>query len=148
MGSVHLWYVNVGNEIEKMSKNTKISEKRKADEVNIRWTVASCHWGPGGIIYVMFLTPAEPPNLFNSIILTNPIVVYISQAKPRREPNPKVTSNSHSTLRHRIVVAISHKMAFINPRFVRKSKVLLVLGTLHKNAPGRGGKFSEMCYLL
>ena len=32
-----------------------------------------------------------------------------------------------------------HRMAFINPRFVRKSKVLLVLGTLHKNASENSG---------
>ena len=41
-------------------------------------------------IYVMYLTPAEPTFLFFSIILTNPIVQYMSHAKPRRESNPNL----------------------------------------------------------
>ena len=38
----------------------------------------------------MYLTPAEPTFLFYSIILTNSIVEYMSQAKPRRESTPKL----------------------------------------------------------
>ena len=37
---------------------------------------------------VMYLTPAEATFILY-IILTNPIVQYMSQAKPRRESNPK-----------------------------------------------------------
>ena len=38
----------------------------------------------------MYPTPAEPTFLFYSIILTSPIVENMSQAKPRRESNPKL----------------------------------------------------------
>ena len=41
-------------------------------------------------IYIMYLTPTELAFLFYSIILTNPIVAYMSQAKLRRESNPKL----------------------------------------------------------
>ena len=75
----------------------------------------------------MYLTPAEPTFLFYSIILTNPIVEYMSQAKPRRESNPKLVQHfplhaRSKPLRHIAGVAVGHKMAFINPRFVRKKQ--------------------------
>ena len=60
----------------------------------------------------MYPTPAELTFLFYSVILTNPIVENMSQVKPLR---PKL-------LRHETVVAILHKMAFINQRFVRKKQ--------------------------
>ena len=41
----------------------------------------------------MYLTPAELPFLFYSIILTNPIVDYMSKAKPRREANSKLVKH-------------------------------------------------------
>ena len=69
-------------------------------------------------IYVMYQTPAF---LFYSIISTNPIVENMSQAKPRWAANPKLVQRS-KPLRHRTDVAIMHKMAFINPRFVRKKQ--------------------------
>ena len=77
----------------------------------------------GRHIYAMYLTPSEPTFLFYSIILTNQIVEYMSQAKPRRESNPK------------LVQCFSLHAA---PALSQKSKVLLVLGTLHKNAAGSG----------
>ena len=74
---------------------------------------------------VMKPTPAELTYLLYSIIFTNPIVESISQAKPRRESNPKLVQRF---LRHaapkspgyRKAVAIWQIMAFMNPRFVRK----------------------------
>ena len=41
-------------------------------------------------VYVMYLTPGEPTILIYFIILTNSSVENISQAKPRRESNPKL----------------------------------------------------------
>ena len=41
-------------------------------------------------ISVMYVTPADRTDLFHSIILTNPIVEYMSHAKPRRESYPKL----------------------------------------------------------
>ena len=43
----------------------------------------------------MYPTPAEPTFLLYSIILTNPIVESMSQAKPRRESNPKLVQRFH-----------------------------------------------------
>ena len=92
-------------------------------------------------ISVMYLTLAELTFLFYFIILTNPIVDQMSPAKPQRELSPtaqnycsasRLTRCSKS-LSYRKVVAIQQIMAYMNPRFVRKNKVLLVLGTLHKN---------------
>ena len=65
----------------------------------------------------------------------------MSQANPRRESNPMLVQRfpMHNALQVTdlcIVGAIPQKMAFVNPRFVKKSKVLLVLGTLHKIAGG------------
>ena len=41
----------------------------------------------------MYPTPAEPTILFYSIILTNPIVENMSQAKLPRESNPKLVQH-------------------------------------------------------
>ena len=53
----------------------------------------------------------------------------MSQAKPRRESNPKLVQRFPLyaaplaiAVPHRTVVANLHKMAFINPRFVRKKQ--------------------------
>ena len=72
-------------------------------------------------------TPAEPTSLFYSTILTNQIVENLSLAKPRRESNSKFVQCSlfklrSKLLRQRTVVSVLHKMAVINPRFVRKKQ--------------------------
>ena len=72
--------------------------------------------------------------LFYLPVFTNSIVNHMSQAKPRRKANSKLVRRFLITLRSKspsytLVVAILHKvliMAFINPRFVRKNKVLLL----------------------
>ena len=74
----------------------------------------------------MYLTPAEPAFLLFSIILTNPVVDSMSQAKPRRQSNPKLVQRLPL---HAVLLSTApwnsrcihtHKLAFINPRFVRK----------------------------
>ena len=87
-------------------------------------------------IYVMLLTSTEPTFLFCSIILTNSIAEYKSQAKPRRESNPNLVQHFffdaalQATAPHNSRTTLAQNGVYI-PTLFQKSKVLLVLGTLY-----------------
>ena len=111
------------------------------DGFDSRLKPITCDVYTGWHIYVMYLTPAEPTFLFYSIVLTNPIVENMSQAKPRRESNPKLVQRfplhcapSHCTIEQSLQSSIKRRLSTY--ALSEKSKVLLVLGALHKNATG------------
>ena len=98
----------------------------------------------GTHIYVMYPAPAELTFLLYTIILTNPIVENVSQAKLRRESNSKLVQRFPpyaALLRHGTVVANLQKLAFINPRFVRKKQGSAGAGYISK-------KCVRYCYLM
>ena len=107
-------------------------------------TSCSGSWHNGTHIHVMYPTPAELTILLYSIILTNSNVENMSQAKPRRESNPKLVQHfplnaaTQATTSSNSRCNIAQIGVYKPTLCQKKSKVLLVLGTLHKNADGTG----------